>query len=156
MDVKGILIDPIAQTITEVTVTDYSYDKIYPLVDAQTFDAVVIDDHNAAFLDDEGLWKEDQKFFMLGSYPQPLGGKAFVLGNNSDGDTVSTTLTVEDIAKLVTFRPDVSYVGSDPIAAGTKAQTPFGEAFVVGSTPVFASNLSREEQRKLNEKRGGQ
>jgi hypothetical protein len=147
-DVKGILIDPFEQTVTEVEIKDYDYKKIYPLIGADMFQAVGLDEVNAAFIDEEGLFKPIQKFFMIKDYPHPIANKALVLGSNEDGDTVSTTLNLNEVKDLITFRPDLVYVGSDPIPEGTKAQTPFGEAFVVGSVPRFVSMAP-------NDKKGG-
>src|SRR5437879_415732 len=105
MDVKGILIDPTAKSITETTIKDYDYTKVYPLIEAGTFDIIAFDDTNALFIDDEGLFKETKSFFVVQGYAQPVAGKAVLLGNNEDGDTVSTTWNLDAIKAPVSF-PD--------------------------------------------------
>lgn len=108
---KALLINPFDQTITEV---DYSgdYRNIYEHIGAGTFDVVRLPGHDlpcesdALFVDDEGLFKEDKRFFRVEGYYQPLCGKALVLGTDDEGRSVEPCISIEALTKLVTFMPE--------------------------------------------------
>lgn len=110
---KGYLIDPYKQTIEEVDY-DGNYRSIYGLLTAEgcpvgTFDTVRINDkQDVIFVDDEGLFKRDQKFFKHPGYPTPLAGKGLVLG----GDTYGNTRGVSKAITLEGLRADVKWLGS--------------------------------------------
>lgn len=100
---KAFLIDPKAQSITEV---DYSGDHhdIYRLIDASTFDVVrLYRTGDGAYIDDEGLFKDEQHFWLHCNYPQPLAGRGLVLGVDEDGETVSPSVTLEQLREEVFF-----------------------------------------------------
>ncbi len=103
---KAYVIDPINRQVYEV---DYSgdYRQIYQHIDADTFDVVTINKHgDALFVDDEGLFKENQHFFFIQGYPQPLAGKALVLGTTREGESVSPKVSIETIKDDVRFQGD--------------------------------------------------
>lgn len=132
---KGILIDPFARTVTRVDVAK-GIDAIYSLIQARPFDCVRIDERNAIFVDDEGLYRDDQRFFQFRGYPQPLAGRGLILGNDREGETVSCTLTLADVKGRVTF-PAVALAGFNEIPEGTTDNRYGIEMPVIGSTPVF-------------------
>lgn len=132
---KGILIDPFERTVTRVDVPP-GIDAIYALIQAQPFTCVGIDDRNAIYVDDEGLYKEDQRFFQFRGYPQPLAGKGLILGSDNEGESVSCTITLADAKSRVTF-PAVALAEFVPIPEGT-TDNRFGiDMPVIGHTPVF-------------------
>lgn len=98
------LIDPFTQTVTEVHYRG-EYKHIYDLIECDTYDAARINKHgDALFVDDEGLFKEGQAFFIHKDYPQPLAGKALLLGcRASDGETIAPTETLEQLQQNVRF-----------------------------------------------------
>lgn len=100
---RSILIDPFTRTITEV---EYSGDfkQIYELIDCDTYDCARINRQgDAIFVDDEGLFKEqEQKFFLHEDYPQPLAGKGLVLGcDMENGESVAPHTTIGEVAAKV-------------------------------------------------------
>jgi hypothetical protein len=97
---KAFLIDPFEKSISEV---DYSgdYNDIYKLIDAQLFDVVYIDGNNCIYVDDEGLFRNDQAFFQVG-YAM-LAGYGLVLGTNDKGESISPDIKLKDLAKQVKF-----------------------------------------------------
>jgi hypothetical protein len=101
---KTLLIDPFKQTITEVQYRG-DYKHIYELIECDTYDAARINKHgDALFVDDEGLFKEGQAFFLHKDYPQPLAGKALLLGcRASDGETIAPTETLEELTANIQF-----------------------------------------------------
>ena len=89
---KAYLIDPFEKSITEV---DYSgnYQDLSAICGYDTFAVATFNDEgDGVFVDDEGLFKPDQKFFIIGSYPQPLAGRGLVLGVDGEGASVSPTV----------------------------------------------------------------
>lgn len=96
------LIDPHTQTISEVTYRG-EYKHIYELIDCDCYDAARINRFgDALFVDDEGLFKDGQAFFVHADYPQPLAGKALVLGCDAeDGETIPPTTTLDELRDKV-------------------------------------------------------
>ena len=102
------LIDPFTQTITQV---EYSgdYQEIYKLTDCDTFTCVGINEFgDTVFVDDEGLINgKPQEFFMIANYPDPLAGKGLVLGTDDEGDSVSPSITLEQLKAQVDWVPSI-------------------------------------------------
>ena len=103
---KALLIDPFMETVQEI---DYSGDwkDIRTLLKCDIFATVYFDDMStdSVFVDDEGVFVDDQRFFKLGNYTQPLAGYGLVLGCNEEGDSVDCMSTLEDVAKQVEWCP---------------------------------------------------
>jgi len=107
---QAILINPFDKTIEEV---DYSGDwrDISSLLECDIFTTAYFDDtDDSVYVDDEGLYVEDQAFFTIGDYPQPLAGRGLILGCNDEGDSVDCKTTLEEAKAMVTF------LGNNPMA----------------------------------------
>ena len=106
----GYVIDPFKKTVTKVD-WDGNYQSIYGHIGADCFDTCRFSRQNGdcAFVDDEGLFKPDQAFFLIGEYPTPLAGKALVLGTDEAGDSISpeTFLTDLKVAWASPVTPEV-------------------------------------------------
>ena len=100
---KGILINPFDETIKEVVYTG-DYREIYDLVECRTFDAVRLNNEDDMYIDDEGLLVNNQRFFSIrrGNY----GGKALLLSHDDEGESIATTLTLQDVKSMVHFLPE--------------------------------------------------
>jgi hypothetical protein len=111
---QAILIDPYTETIE---VVDYSGDwrDIKTLLGCELFTTVYLDDVDTIYVDDEGLYAEDQKFFKLKGYPQPLAGRGLVLGSTEDGDSTDCASSLDDILDVVEFCPEGTHV--EPVMA---------------------------------------
>ena len=100
---KAILIDPTNQTITEVE-WNGDFHHIYNLIDCDTYDVARINaEGDGIFVDDEGLFKEQQAFFWHSDYPQPLAGKGLILGCDEEGESVVPHTTLEEVTNKVRF-----------------------------------------------------
>ena len=100
---RAILIDPYAQEIVEV---EYSGDwkEIKTFLQCDIFTTAYFDDtDDSVYVDDEGLYVEDQAFFTIGNYPQPLAGRGLILGCNDEGDSVDCKTTLEEAKAMVKF-----------------------------------------------------
>lgn len=100
---QAILINPFDKTIEEI---EYSGDwkDISSLLECDIFTTVYFDDTtDSVYVDDEGLYVEDQAFFTIGNYPQPLAGCGLILGCNDEGDSVDCKTTLEEAKAMVKF-----------------------------------------------------
>ena len=93
---RAILIDPAKQTVTEVDY-DGDYQSIYKLTDCTTFTVpFVLENEDALYVDDEGLWGATD-FFRIEGYPDPLAGRGLILGTDEDGKSVAAKSDIEDL-----------------------------------------------------------
>jgi|TARA_R100000935_G_C2787784_1_gene144557 SAM-dependent methyltransferase len=99
---KAILINPKEQTIKEV---EYKGDfkEIYSLVDCNTFDCVYLDNVEVLYVDDEGLYVTDNRFFSINS--RVLAGNGLLLGSDAEGETIGTGLTLQMVKDMVEWMP---------------------------------------------------
>jgi hypothetical protein len=100
---RAILIDPVAKTVTAL---DFEGDfrAIQKAIDVDCFTIIrpFPDNDDTLYLDDEGLFKDNQSFFLLDCYPQPLAGKGLILGTDGDDDTDCAS-TVEKVKARLTW-----------------------------------------------------
>lgn len=151
---RAILIDPFAKQVTEV---DYKgpYTNIYkfltpppPYPAVDTFTVIQVDGVNSIYVDDEGLLKqyegEDKElhnmdvFFEWKGYEQPLAGKGLILGVDEEGETIVTTLTVEHVKSMVTFRHDIELDRLESFE-GMVDHPMMGRVPIIGNRPIFKS-----------------
>jgi hypothetical protein len=93
------LIDPFERTITPVYY-DGQLDSLYALLGCDLVTVAGCRRYDL-FVDDEGLLKPGQKFFMHLDYPQPLAGKALVVGCDNAGITIPPDTTLEELEARV-------------------------------------------------------
>jgi hypothetical protein len=109
----AILIDPFARLVTEVT-WNGDYRHIYELIGADCYDCARINGKgDGVFVDDEGLFKEEQAFFWHEDYPQPLAGKGLILGCDDEGESVRPHTTIEEVRSKVSFGQPMRLNGAD-------------------------------------------
>lgn len=111
-NMQAYFINPFSRNVTTVDY-DGDYKSISRMIDASRgyFDVVRLywnqmSIHDAAFVDDEGLYVEDQTFWIHRNYPQPLAGKALVLGCNEEGDSVAPKTSFETLSNDIRFIGD--------------------------------------------------
>ena len=104
---KAILINVKDQSITEVE-HDNTLNNIYDLLNCRTFDVVRIDETDGIYVDDEGLYVEDQLFFEYGGDVQAvrLAGNGLILGVDDEGNSISPTVTLKEVQGRVGFLPN--------------------------------------------------
>ena len=103
---KAILIDVKNEEVKEVDHDD-TLQQIYKFVDCATFDVLRLDETNGIYVDDEGLFVEDQLFFTYhgDNYTHTLAGNGLILGVNGGGETISPTITLAEVEEAVDFQP---------------------------------------------------
>jgi hypothetical protein len=137
----GILIDPEKKELSYVEY-DGNYKSIYKLIEANLFDIVYLTDTETVFVDEEGLLNNPRYFFTYEGF-QPLAGKGLILGTNDEGDSISTSLKIEDIKDKIEFK-EMSVQGFEDFK-GTTVR--FGmEMPVIGSRPIFGPPDDSEDK----------
>jgi hypothetical protein len=106
--IKGILINPFDETIKEI---EYSgdYKEIYNFIDCRTFDCAMFNYENDLYIDDEGLLVDNQRYFRMVEIGANYAGKALVLGHDDEGETISTTLTLQMVKDVVQWLPKTHF-----------------------------------------------
>lgn len=102
---KAILINPFDQTIKETEYTG-DYREIYHLIDCRTFDVAMAKENNDLYIDDEGLLKDNQRYFRMLDIGANYAGKGLILAHNDEGESVGTTLTLQEVKDMVEFLPE--------------------------------------------------
>ena len=93
--IKAIQIDPFELAVTEIEYDADDYTNIYPLLSHETMKvdtfAVAVchklAEGDAVFVDDEGLLKSCDRFFLIDN--QPLAGKGLIIGSDNQGESQS-------------------------------------------------------------------
>jgi len=101
---RAILIDPFTQTIEEV---DYSgdYKDIYTLIECDLFTTVYCLE-DTLFVDDEGLYVKDQRYFKVAGYAQPLAGRGLLIGTDADGENTDAKTRLNILEKVIQWCPE--------------------------------------------------
>jgi hypothetical protein len=100
---KAILIDPFKRDISDVEFEGETLAALYKLIDCTTVTAVSLtfdDQVVSLFLDDEGLFVNDQRFWSIFQYPEPLAGRAVILGlDASNGESLDTPIDAARVSE---------------------------------------------------------
>jgi len=125
---RAILIDPFTREITEVEHND-DFRQIYEFIGADAFDAAtLLEDRQVIYVDDEGLFRDDQKFWSIEG--RVLGGKGLVLGVNAAGESIAAVGSIEEWRKRVRWRK-LKFVRM------RTTEQKVGGMFRINSIPVF-------------------
>lgn len=100
---KAILINPFDQTIKETEYTG-DYREIYSLVECRTFDCVRLTDMQDMYIDDEGLFIDNQRYFSIEG--RNYAGKALLLSHDDEGETKATNWTLQEAKDMVEWLPE--------------------------------------------------
>lgn len=140
---RAILVDPRTRTIAEVVYAGV-YTDIYKHIEADCFDAVTVKEdkdgsRETLWVDDEGLYRTDQKFFRWRGYAQPLAGKALLLGTDETGESVATKMTLAEVESMVRW-DDVGLQYEGSVTTSGKQDHPLlGPGIsVIRNIPVFS------------------
>lgn len=106
---RAILIDPTTETVTEIEVQKFK--DLYRICECTMVEAVRMPAGHQLWLDEEGLLKPEPKpFFQVPWYPQPLCGKAVLLGTDARGEIDDAEPNLVGFELVVSF-PNVRFVG---------------------------------------------
>ena len=97
--ISGLLIDPFEQTVTEVELSEdstFADAKKHMQLDGP-LDVVTLSDDTMVVVDDEALLKNDQRYFKLTEFHQPLAGRAIIVGYDDEGETINGSYNADTI-----------------------------------------------------------
>jgi len=103
--VKAIIVDPVEKTLTPV-IYNGDYKTIYKMIKCDTFDVARTEAAGhplSVYVDDEGLFKHNQSFFMFNGMPQPLAGMGLIFGEVDDEGYDTDAPDIELIKDSVVF-----------------------------------------------------
>ena len=114
---RVIVINPWNQTVTEAE-HNGNYRDYYRLLSGETCDdgaPATVDtfaladigdpDRHIMFVDDEGLFRDPQAYFMLGGQSAVFAGRGVIARSDGGEDEVGATLTLEQVRASVTWLP---------------------------------------------------
>ena len=100
---RAILVNPFDQTIKEAVFTG-DYHEIYSLIDCQLFDIVRLSDVDDLYVDDEGLLKNENRYFSWNG--KNFAGKGLILSHDEEGETIATTYDLQEVINRVEWLPE--------------------------------------------------
>jgi len=114
MPTMETVIDPINQKINVVKHKGSGIDVWRELIGCQMLTFVnLYENGDGVYLDDEGLYSENQHFWIHRNYPQPLVGKAIHIGTTDEGESRVPQTSYKQLCKDVVWcgsRFDLSFV----------------------------------------------
>ena len=106
---KAFLIDPASRSIAEVEIipnaSGSTLSAMYAALDCRLVDVASIRalPGNDIWIDDEGLYVDDQSFFHLAGNDTPYAGRGLVLSVDKEGDECAATCTIADLRRVVSW-----------------------------------------------------
>ena len=100
---RVILVNPFDETVKEA-VYGGDYREIYNLIDCRTFDVVSLSDADDLYVDDEGLLKDENRYFSWGG--RNFAGMGLIMGHDDEGETIETTYDLQEVVDRVEFLPE--------------------------------------------------
>ena len=103
--IKGVLIDPISKTVSDIEIENNLTGMQHAIGDRH-IELVRISNREDLYVDEEGLFVEDQEFFVITGdtgNQVPLAGKGLVIGSTPAGNNKSTKLTAIEVRNMVEF-----------------------------------------------------
>lgn len=102
--VTGVLIDPAAQEVRPVHVEPGDLQSYYELIGCDIVAPVYLGDDGAVvYVDEEGLAKGPQHFFLIEGCSQPLAGRGVMVGTDKNGDTIDSPRSADWVRENVDF-----------------------------------------------------
>ncbi len=152
-DMRAIVVDPYEKRVYELewpSLRDGSeYRKIVEVIGQAGLDSVRIAAHpdgtfDYLWVDDVGLSRPNQRYFMWEGYLQPLAGIAVIVGTSEGGDTIPTLIDEGWVRGQITWvRPDVEFVRMDKTRDDVNHPV-FGHMKGLTLTPIFRIKTTGE------------
>lgn len=100
---KAVLIDAKSRQVRDIQVLD-GLDGWYNAIGCELVTVVTqLDDWDSLIVDDEGLLKDPEQFFLWEGYDQPLAGNGLIVGCDEEGETQDCRTTAEAVRGKVKF-----------------------------------------------------
>ena len=112
--IKAIIIDPELQLMVETEI-DNTLQGLQHAIGDHKIELVRINDKEDCYVDKEGLFRENQSFFILNGMQVsvPLAGKAVIVGATPMGNQTDTKLNLCKVSSMIEFktRNEISRIG---------------------------------------------
>ena len=73
----------------------------HPTHIVDTFQGVYLPDEDVIYVDDEGLFKGSDSWWLLHGFPNPIRGRGLVLGTDDQGDSTSPNISIETLRRNI-------------------------------------------------------
>jgi len=121
-------IDPFNANVTEHQ-SNLEVDEINSLIGSRVFTSVrLYANRDGAFIDDEGLYVDNQMFWIHRNYPTPLAGVGIIIGCDDRGETTSPIEKLQTVWDDIVFIGRRSDIGKDLMLANKKIQKQIEES----------------------------
>jgi len=115
-------VDPFNANVTQHQ-SNLGVDGINSLIGSRLFTAVrLYANRDGAFVDDEGLYIDNQMFWIHRNYPTPLAGIGIITGCDDAGEIISPQEKLQTIWDDIVFIGGRSDIGKDVMLANKKIQ----------------------------------
>lgn len=142
---RAVLINPFEEKVEVLEDFPGGLDAIYKALDCDCIDARSLDDDISIYVDDEGLFREGQRFFRLDGSEAVWSGKALVVGIDGEGDDVSLCSHDAGVIKsLVRFCPPTMRFVEIVTTTDVVTHPVFGKVSRIVQTPVFFDGPEEE------------
>ena len=100
---KALLINSKTCSVTQIEIGEH-FTEISKAIDCDVFAAPhTLENNDTLYVDDEGLLKNPENFFLLDSYPQPIAGNGLILGCDHEGESIDAKTSLIELANRVKF-----------------------------------------------------
>ena len=100
---KAILINATKREISEVTISG-DYMDINKHIGCELFTiGHSLKGRDAVFVDDEGLFNNENTFFTFEGAHQPFAGNGLICGSDKDGETTDCKIDIDEVKSKVQF-----------------------------------------------------
>ena len=102
---RAILIDVYNKDVREIDIPENNtLDAWYKAIDVEIVTVGhYINEHDSILVDDEGLLKPCNHFFLYEGSHQPFAGSGLVTGVDEEGESVSCDISLDEVKNNVTF-----------------------------------------------------
>lgn len=114
--IRAILIDPFTREVKEIQIQT-GLKHFYEAIGCSLVEVVRPHPQVDCWIDEEGLFVEDQAFFQFEGGDQPLAGRAILCSHDEDGNTTSAPswLTTRDVKSIITWLGDMADNRPEPV-----------------------------------------
>lgn len=100
---KALLIDSKNRMVKQIEIGE-DFTEISKAIGCDVFAAPhILKNNDTMYVDDEGLLKDPQHFFLLDTYPQPIAGNGLILGCDHEGDSIDAKTSLTELADRIKF-----------------------------------------------------
>jgi hypothetical protein len=101
--IDAILIDPFDHSVSKVYVKN-ELQSMYKVMQCSLIEVVYLPSNQLLIIDEEGRLKSNNRWFTIGD--NSYAGRCLLVDDSPDGEFVSTTTDIDDIANTLYFEEE--------------------------------------------------